>query len=93
MGTFHDNLGPLHGLTVVVDTEGALLVVGRCHQVTQTSVILHDADVFEDGAGGLSKEQYLKRAAKVGAFPRHPTVKLPLHEVTSISLLGEIPVE
>ena len=30
MGTFHDGLGELHGLTVVVDTRGPQIAIGRC---------------------------------------------------------------
>ena len=90
MGTFHDNLGPLHGMTVVVDTNGPRVVVGRCHEVTEERVILHDADVHEDGADGLSKAEYLQRAAKVGTWVRHSHLSVPLSEVASIQLLGQL---
>ena len=90
MGTFHDNLGPLHGMTVVVDTNGPRVVIGRCHEVTEEKVILHDADIHEDGADGVSKAEYIARAAKVGTWVRHSHLSVPLTEVESIQLLGEI---
>jgi hypothetical protein len=93
MGTFHDNLGPLHGMTVVVDTNGPRVVIGRCHEVTEERVILHDADIHEDGAEGVSKADYLKRAKQVGTWARHPNLSVPLSEVASIQLLGELKVE
>lgn len=92
MGTFHDGLSELHGITVVVDTNGPRLVIGRCHDVTEEKVILHDADVHEDGHGGVTKRQYLERAAKVGPYPNHRTFVVPRADVTSITRLGEIEV-
>jgi hypothetical protein len=93
MGTFHDNLGPLHGMTIVVDTNGPRVVVGRCHEITESKVILHDVDVHEDGLNGLSKQDYLKRAAEVGTWARHAHLTVPLNDVTSIQLLGELAFE
>ncbi len=90
MGTFHDNMGPLHGMTVVVDTEGPRVMVGRCHQITETRVILHDADVHDESDGVVSKAEFLKRTAKVGPWARHAQLAVPLDEVASIQLLGEL---
>ena len=39
MGTFHDGLGELHGITVVVDTKGTRIAIGRCHTVTESKVM------------------------------------------------------
>ena len=90
MGTFHDNLGPLHGITVVVDTNGPRVVVGRCHEITAALVILHDVDVHEDGTNGVSKTEYLQRAARVGTWTKHSHLSVPLAEVTSIQPLGDL---
>ncbi|MBI4568519.1 MAG: BrxA/BrxB family bacilliredoxin, partial [Planctomycetes bacterium] len=40
MGAFHDGKGDLHGITVVVETRGPRLCVGRCDEVTGEAVIL-----------------------------------------------------
>lgn len=90
MGTFHDNLGPLHGITVVVDTNGPRIVIGRCHEITEELVILHDVDVHEDGTDGKSKADYLKQAAKVGTWVKHSQLKVPMVEVASIQPLGAL---
>ena len=90
MGTFHDNLGDLHGITVVVDTTGPQVVIGRCHEASSVHVLLHDADVHEDGAGGVSKQQYIQRAAKWGVFAKHKVLELDPKQVTSITPLNRL---
>ena len=90
MGTFHDNLGELHGITVVVDTHGPKVIVGRCHEANDQHVLLLDADVHEETAGGVSKQDWVKRAAKWGVFARHKVLKLDAKEVTSITPLGKL---
>ncbi len=90
MGTFHDDLGPLHGITVVVDTKGPRVVVGRCHEITGKNVILHDVDVHEAGTDGVSKIEYLERAARIGTWVKHAHLSVSLDEVTSIQPLGDL---
>ena len=90
MGTFHEDMGPLHGITVVVDTAGPRLAVGRCHQITDEFVHLVGADVHDEGAKGVTKGDYLSRVARVGHWERHPRLSLPRAEVVSIRPLGEL---
>ncbi len=89
MGTFHDDKGELHGITVVVDTHGPEVWVGRCDTVLAEGVILLDADVHREEDGGLSKEDYLKKAAMMGVWKKHDRVLLPTDRVASIQPLGE----
>lgn len=91
MGTFHSDKGELHGITVVVDTKGPRVVVGRCEEVTPVAVILNDAEGHEDGADGRSKEEFVRRAAQVGIWPKLKRVTIPIGEVASIRRLGEVP--
>ncbi len=90
MGTFHDNLGQLHGITVAVDTTGERVFVGRCHEADDRKVILLDADEHADGAEGVSKADWLKRAAKWGVFARHKHLVLDADQVASITPLNQI---
>jgi hypothetical protein len=90
MGTFHQGKSELHGITVVVDTAGPEIYVGRCDDEDERGIILHDADVHVDGTDGRSKEQYLKRAAQVGVFARHPHLFVPRAAIASIRRLGEL---
>lgn len=91
MGTFHDNLGELHGITVVVDTNGPIVYVGRCHEANDTKVVLHDADEHTDGADGKSKADYLAQAAKWGVFAKHKHLVLDRAGVTTVTPLGHMP--
>ena len=65
MGTFHQNKGELHGITVVVDTTGPEIVVGRCDDMDDRGIFLHEADVHRDGDGGRSKEDYVRRVSSL----------------------------
>jgi iron-sulfur cluster assembly protein len=90
MGTFHTDKSALHGITVVVDTTGPKVYVGRCDDEDSEKVILLDADVHEDGANGRTKQQYIDRAAKFGAWKKLDHVVIPRGEVVSMYRLGEI---
>jgi len=90
MGTFHNDKSELHGITVVVDTKGAKVFVGRCDDMDDASVILLDADEHEDGKGGKSKQQYVERAAKFGVWKKHERLVIPRAEVASVHRLGEV---
>ncbi|MHC4470797.1 MAG: hypothetical protein ACYS99_07515 [Planctomycetota bacterium] len=92
MGTFHTGLGALHGMTVVLDMDDARLIVGRLHEMDDDRVILHDADVHDEGATGISRREYLRRAAVVGVWSKHPTLTVPRVNVLSVTRLGEIEV-
>jgi hypothetical protein len=90
MGTFHHDKGELHGITVVVDTDGPEVYVGRCHEVTPAGVVLLDADVFRAADGQPSKEEWVKRAALHGVWPRHRHLVVPTARVASVRRLGEV---
>ena len=66
MGTFHQGKSELHGITVVVDTSGPAIYVGRCDDMDDSGIILLDADVHEESDGGRSKAEYVERAAQFG---------------------------
>lgn len=86
----HQDRSELHGITLVVDTDGPEVYVGRCDDVTDREVILLDADVHRDGDEGRSKQQYVERAARLGTWKKHDLLVLPRSRVTSIRKLGDI---
>jgi hypothetical protein len=90
VGTFHQDKGELHGITVVVDTTGPDVYVGRCDQVTDQGVHLLDADRHRDGDGGRSKAEYVQRAARMGVWKRYDQVLVPRTAVASIRRLGDL---
>jgi hypothetical protein len=90
MGTFHQNKSPLHGITVVVDTTGPEVFVGRCDDEDERGIVLDDVDVHRDGDGGRTKQQYLERAARLGVWSKHTRLFIPRERVASVRRLGEI---
>lgn len=90
MGTFHDNKHELHGITVVVDTRGPEVFVGRCDDIDERGVILLDADAHHEQTSGRSKREYLEGAARYGVWKRFNRVIVPHEEVASIRPLGEL---
>jgi hypothetical protein len=87
VGTFHSDKGELHGITVVVDTRGPKVWVGRCDTVLPEGVVLLDADVHE-GADPAARAEWLDRASRFGVWPRHPRVLVPAAEVATVERLG-----
>jgi hypothetical protein len=89
MGTFHHDKHELHGITVVVDTSGPEVYVGRCDDMDDEKVILVDVDVHRDGEEGRSKAEYIERAAAYGVWKKHDHLVLERHRVTSVKRLSE----
>ena len=89
MGTFHHDMHALHGTTVVVDTTGPEIYVGRCYDMDDDQIILLDADVHRDGDDGRNKAQYIERAAQVGIWKQFDRIVLPRSITTTIRPLGE----
>ena len=79
---------PLHGLTVVVETEGTRVVLGRYHSADADAVLVLDAEVRELDADE-SREDVLARSAKLGVFKNADHVRVPRGEIRSIRRLIE----
>ncbi len=90
MGTFHSDKGELHGITVVVDTHGPKVYVGRCDTETAEGIHLVDVDDHTDGEQGRSKRDYLEWAARFGVFKRHDFLMVPRAEIASVKRLGDL---
>jgi hypothetical protein len=89
VGTFHHGKGDLHGITVVVDTPGAQVFVGRCDTVTPEGVVLLDGDVH-DASGGTPKAEWIQKAARFGVWKRFDRHIVPAADVASIVRLGDV---
>jgi hypothetical protein len=90
MGTFHQGKHELHGITVVVETDGPDLFVGRVDDIDDRGVVLNDVDVHREGESERSREEYLRRAAQLGVFPRHRRLLVPADRVARVRRLGEL---
>lgn len=91
MGTFHNDKGELHGITLVVDTTGPEVYIGRCDVADDQGVVLLDGDVHRDGDGGHNKDAYVKRAAKFGFWKKYDQVQVPREQIASVRKLGDVP--
>lgn len=90
MGTFHQDRHELHGITVVVDTSGPEIFVGRCDDMDERQILLLDVDVHRDGDDGRSKAEYVERAAQFGVWKKYERLAVPHERVTSVRPLGEV---
>jgi hypothetical protein len=90
MGTFHDDKHHLHGITVVVDTAGPEIWVGRCDDMDEHQILLLDADLHRDGDNGRSKDEYVERAASFGVWKKYDRVRIDRRSVVSVRRLGEL---
>ena len=90
MATFHQDKGELHGITVVVDTVGDEIYIGRCDEMTDERIILHDVDVYREGDGGRSKQEYLDGAAQFGIWKKFAQLAIPAAAIASVRRLGDL---
>jgi hypothetical protein len=88
MGTFHRDAEPLHGITVIVETSGPTLYIGRFDSTTPAGILLHDADRNDEGPGP-GRMQWLDQARRFGHWPKHKAIVVPTAEVSSIRRLGD----
>jgi hypothetical protein len=86
---FHPGHAELHGITVVVETHGARIYVGRYDSQDESGVHMLDVGVHEPSAT-LSKEEYIRKSAKFGVRTDHKHVIVPADQVARITRLGEI---
>lgn len=89
-GVFHRDRHELHGITVVVDTLGPEVYVGRCHDLDEREIVLKDVDVHVDGDGGRTKQDYILQAARFGVWTKHASLRIPRHAVVSVTRLGDV---
>lgn len=85
-GTKHE----LHGITVVVETDGPELFVGRCDDIDSVGVHLRDADRHHAGDSPVPRAAFLDQARRVGVWPRHKSLTVPSASVTAVRKLAAI---
>jgi hypothetical protein len=85
---FHPGHSDLHGVTVVVETNGPLTYVGRYDSQDDHGVHMLDVGVH-DGVGG-SKDEYVSKSAKFGIRADHKHLVVPADQVVRITRLGSM---
>jgi hypothetical protein len=78
---FHPGHSELHGITVVVETKGDVLYVGRFHEETPGGVLLHDVAEQRDLTG---RADFLRKTLKFGVRAERPHVVVPTEEVRRV---------
>ncbi len=91
MGTFHDNMGELHGITVVVKTpDGSRAWIGRCHEERPEGMLLLDVAAYVEGEGEKTLAEAIAQAARLGHWPQHKRLLVPSAEIGTVTRLGEL---
>ena len=92
MRTFssHQHKHELHGITVVVETDGPELWIGRCDDIVAGEVILKDADVHREGDDERARADWLERAKRYGVHPHHRNAVVPAARVVAVRRLAEL---
>ena len=86
---FHPGHSELHGITVVVETNGPLTYVGRYDSQDERGVHMLDVGVH-DGAEGGSKDEYVSKSATFGIRTVHKHLVVPADQVVRITPLGSL---
>jgi hypothetical protein len=87
---FHPGHAELHGITVVVETNGPLTYVGRYDSEDQHGVHMLDVGVHDASADQGSKDDYVRKSAKFGIRTNHKHLIVPMQQVFRITKLGEM---
>jgi hypothetical protein len=88
---FHPGHSDLHGVTVVLETTGEALYIGRYHEETPSGVLLHDVAEHRPIAGGITRAEFFAKTLKFGVRAQHPHLVVPGSEVRRITRLVEWP--
>ena len=87
---FHPGHSELHGITVVLETNGDAVFVGRYHEETAQGVLLHDVAEQRDPA---SRAEFLRKTLKFGVRAEQRHVVVPTAEVRRIVKLVDYTAE
>jgi len=89
LGPNHQHLGELHGITVVVDTDGPVYV-GRFFEEREGALLLLDAAAHSEGEEGVSKEKFLAKASKFGVWKQFKSISVLRSSVKTVTRLAEL---
>lgn len=86
---FHPGHSELHGVTVVVETTGDALYIGRYHEETSAGVLLHGVAEHQLSASGPTRRDFVEKTLKFGVRAEREHVVVPSQEVRLITRLLE----
>lgn len=87
---FHPGHAELHGITVVLETLGAITYVGRYDSEDTAGVHLINVGVHDESTAEGTKEEFIRRSARFGIRTEHTHVLVPAKAVARITRLAEM---
>ncbi len=86
---FHPGHSELHGITVLVETTGDAVYVGRYHEETPAGVLLHGVAEHRPSTSGPTRREFVEKTLKFGVRPAREHLVIPRQDVRSITRLVE----
>lgn len=87
---FHPGHHALHGITVVLETNGSLTHIGRFDTEDQGGIHLLNVASHDASAAEVSKDEFVRKSARFGVAAQRPHLVVPAGEVVRITPLGEL---
>lgn len=85
-----DPLVEFIGETVIFDTQGPLIYIGKLERVTEHSLLLIGADVYDTNDSRASKDLYLVETRDLGIRVNRSLVMVMRAQIASVSLLRDV---
>jgi len=86
---FHPGHAELHGITVVLETAGDAVFIGRYHEENEAGVLLHDVAEYRPSADGPTRDDFVKKTLRFGVRAQHRHLLVPKADVRKVSRLAE----
>lgn len=86
---FHPGHAELHGITVVVETTGDSLYIGRYHEETPVGLLLHDVAEHRSAPADPSRAEFVRATLEFGIRANHKHIVVPGSEVLRVTRLRE----
>jgi len=86
----HPGHHELHGITVVVETNGPLTYVARFDTADERGVHLLNIAIYDPASAALSLEDFLARTRKFGVKAEHKHLVVPTQTVQRIRKLSDL---
>ena len=87
---FHPGHHALHGVTVLLETTGGLIYIGRFDSEDEAGACLLDVAVHDSDGADLPKEDFIRRTLKFGVRVDKKRVVVPRAQIARIGPLSEV---
>jgi len=90
---FHPDHDELHGITVVLFSNGPRTYIGRWDHRTDGYIRIVDATYHEEGRSDRARDRFLQDNKTYGVKVEYPFLTVPEAEVTDVKPLREVQAE